>query len=559
MFKDILIPSKVGHYYLFSKRVLSFEISSFAIHAMVTFFQGSSVRIIYNSTVVLQDDSKEEVVEAIKKLAKEAGKFDEVTTALSSSKIIYKELTLPFLGREKIEMVLRYEVESLFPFALEQAELDFMMTSENNKEKSSTILVAATLQDNVVEQMALFEKAGLSLQTLSVDMFALYNVYRYGMKSAQEVTPVLKSFLRKKDFVEEGSQSDQLKQTELLVDFSFDVTRILYINSGILKGVRIIPYGVADIIQNISTTLEISRDEVVKKLLLEGDGSLYAQEIKDRIIKLLQEVTKTVASFEKQVSPDYIKPSKILFFGLGCHLYECLSVAQSFFDVPVIEIVPTKILKSLTVTDDKKISFDVENITLLAVALSSKYDDHSNFLKRMETSDLTKKLYIQLVSIVVMTFICLGGIFSLSNSEIQRWNRAYNVSKKDLTATILKSVGLDLKSEKNIQNIVKKVENRVEKEHKLWFSFSKKTEQSYLEYLQDLSVKIDQKAVSLEVKKLVLNSEKITLAGSVPSFEKLELLNEELSELDLLSLVQKPRELSFNLEFKVKDKEDKHD
>ena len=162
---------------------------------------------------------------------------------------------------------------------------------------------------------------------------------------------------------------------------------------------------------------------------------------------------------------------------------------------------------------------------------------------------------VENLMIFLLTIMTVGGAYWVSSTELQKWDRAYIASKKDLTSTIEQKMRFDLKSEKNLKNIVQKSEELLKKRHKLWFSFSKQTEQSYLEYLQELSVAIDRESIGLHIRKMRLDSEKISIAGSVKDFESLEVFEEELTGLKRLTLVEKPRELTFSIELKIKDKD----
>ena len=197
MFNDILIPSKIGDSYIVSKRILSFELSQIAVHALLVACKGKNVVIQNKMSVALKDFSTTSVVSAIKKIVSTIGKYDEIVTALSSSSIVFKELQLPFIGQEKIEMSIGYEVEGLLPFALDQAVIDFIVIDEDRAKGVSKVLVAAALKQDVDAQLNLFEKAGVSLHLMAVDMFALYTLYKHSFYA----TSVMQNRHAKKNFL----------------------------------------------------------------------------------------------------------------------------------------------------------------------------------------------------------------------------------------------------------------------------------------------------------------------------------------------------------------------
>ena len=91
----------------------------------------------------------------------------------------------------------------------------------------------------------------------------------------------------------------------------------------------------------------------------------------------------------------------------------------------------------------------------------------------------------------------------------------------------------------------------------MWFSFSKEAEGSLLEYLQDLSLAIDRESLGLVITRMKIDFDEITIIGSVPNFESLQIFEEELLELKQFDIEQKPRELSFTVKLRAKSKGEK--
>ena len=560
MIQDILIPSKIGNSYVFTRKVLSIDITQLALQGILTVYTKDKVVIKNKIRIVLKDFTTQTIVTAIKKIISTIGSYDEIVTSLSSSSVVFKELELPFIGREKLEMVVAYEVEGLLPFSLEQAVIDFIITEENETKKQSKILVAAALKEDVNTQIALFEKAGVALHTMTVDMFALYTLYYYGLYplhvSAIKKSKKINTKLLSKDVHEKFAPTSRV--VEMFIDVGFDVTRILYIDNGYLKAVRVVPYGIADVAQSISKKLELSFYDVAQQIIDSPDLESYHHEIQQELLVLFDHIRKTITFFEKQIAQNYKKPQKIIFAGLGCVLYRFQELAQQYFDISIEKISLESLFRSLNISTSKNVQLYVQDTTNLSIALFTKYNDTSNFLHAVSHKSDNILFYKQVSMILLLTLASIGGVLYHSMTELQRWDSAYIVSKKDLISTVNKTMKIDLKGEKNLKNIVSKAQNTLEKEHKLWFSFSKQTEQSYLEYLQDLSVHIDKESIGLDVKKLMIAPDKISLTGTLKDFEALEVFEEELAELELLQLVEKPRELTFTIQFKVKEK-DQHD
>lgn len=558
MFNDILIPSKIGNSYIFTKRILSFEITQIAVHALLIVYKGKDVVIKNKLSINLKDFSTATVVGAIKKIVSTVGKYDEIVTNLSSASVVFKELQLPFIGYEKIEMIISYEVEALLPFALDQAVIDFIIAEEDHVKGVSKILVAAALKQDIDAQLSLFEKAGVSLRLMTVDIFALYTLYKHSLHSNFVAIKPKKNWfffrkLKKELVVKNIAAAENNNSVEMFVDIGFNSLNILYVSSGVLKSVRAVPYGVYDIIQVISKKLETSYYDIVQHVVYKENPSLYSDAVRSELHVIFEHIARTISFFENQLKESYKKPQKIIFSGLGCELSHFKESAHNFFNMPTVEVDLSFIFKSMRIKDKKNVSID--DFSNLATALFIKYNDSCNLLKTFASKLDNALFYKQFFMIVLLTVGSIGGIFWHSVFELDRWNRAYTASRKELIKKLEESMSIDLKNERSLKEIVTKAEETLKNERKLWFSFSKQTEKSYLEFLQDLSVHIDREDIGLDLKKLLMSPDKVTLTGTLKEWEQLEVFKQELSELKLLELIEQPRELAFTVVLKVKDKE----
>lgn len=591
MFRDILVPYRVGKYYLFSKRVLSFNITPVMVQGLLIDYKGSGIEIKNNISINLKDFSAQSQINAIKKIASSIGKYDEVITSLSSSAVAFKELSLPFLGRDKLDMIVAYEVESLLPFSVDEAVVDFMVTSQDIDKKISTVLVAAARKEDIDAHYSLFEKAEISLSVITIDLFALYDLYFWGIYSSnvsgvtsQGITskaiskPILphlflpspKSFkvqnilnffkgifhrkqADKKEFIATPATELKHKRVELLVDIGFDVIRILYMQDGLLKAMRMIPFGISDAAQSISKETGLSYYDVANDLISLQETEISESILNKELKNILDEVSKTLSFFEKQENIIFVSPQKIWFSGLCCNLLifsrqatDALGSCVSFIDIE-------KILKKLSIKESSKEKLGINSFFMLSLGLFTHYEQSINFLKSFARKADISLLNKQLLTIFFITVLCIGGSAWKSITVIGEWEANYNVSKKQLITTISQRMHIDLKSEKNLKTIVDKTQDAFNEEKKLWFSFSRKNERSILQYLQDLSIHVDRASIGLELLSMHIDYDKVSMTGTVKSIEAVGVFEEELMELKSLTLVEKPREVSFSIQLKVKD------
>lgn len=575
MLHDVLIPCRVGTYYLYNKRVLSFEITPMMVTGMLIEFAGRTIKIKNKQSILLKDFSAQAQAGAIKKIASSIGKYDEIISMLSSSAVVYKELRLPFLERDALQMVVAYEVEALLPFSLDDAVIDFIITHQDVEKKQSTLLVAAVRKEDLQVHRALFEKAELSVQTVSIDMFVLYEIYKVGIWSGSLIEQKIKAplvdvqswkiaswwhkisakvFKKQLKPAEDQAQtpvSFAPKRAELLIDIGFDVVRALYMQDGQLRAVRMIPTGISDLALRISQQTELPYYDVVFNILTDHAMQDFQVSLRSELKKLFEEVQRTLLFFEKQENQVYIKPYKIWFSGFLTTTQQFKSDAHAFFGSSADIVDVSKVLNRLKISG----KLDGEAVSLLGLGLGlfGHYQPYVNFLKLIAQKSDDSLLNKQLIAMVLLTSLSLGLTFWRSYSILAEKESVYLASKRQFMQAVEEKMRIDLQGEKSIKAVVEKAEETLNREKALWFSFSAQQEHSVLEYLQDLSVQIDREATGLELSNMRLDFEKVSMTGRVKNFEALDLLEEELMSLQLLQLVEKPRELAFTIQLKPKD------
>src|SRR5579859_2297608 len=214
MIKNLFLPEKIKNYYLFPKRVIGFDIGKTYIRATQAYINGKTTTIekVITQPLPTGGDYTERVSLGIKSILNSMDKYDAIYTALSSSMVVFKELTLPFTTKEKIALVVSYEVESSLPFTLDSSVIDFIITK--TYADRSDVVVAAVQKQHIAEHLALFEAAGVQANKILVDLFSLYSL-----------------MLQKPDYAHS-------KEAQAVIDIGFSATNIAYIQSGQLKFIR---------------------------------------------------------------------------------------------------------------------------------------------------------------------------------------------------------------------------------------------------------------------------------------------------------------------------------
>lgn len=578
MMHDIFVPCRLGNYYLHKTRILSIEVTPAIVQGLLLEYSGKMITLKNKVVIPLKDFSVQTQINALKKIVTAVGSFDEIVTPFSSSAIIFKELELPFLGRDTLQMVIPFEVENVLPFALEDASIDFLVIREDVEKRISTVLVAAVRKEDVQLQFGLFEKADISLHIVTVDLFALYRLYEAGIyKETVSDVPVVQkssffgvqwdSFRSKILKLLKRSSTDQPialqqdsvlhnfqpKRSEVLIDIGFDSIKIIYVQNGKLSAVRVIPFGIADSLQRISQELNVSYSDVVHDMFSVSPTEKYVTSFTQELKVMFDEIARTFLYFQQQKGLDYLKPHRIILSGFYTQKPLFIEQARNHFGSVVELIDILQVLKNLHIVSQVKEVINSEQTMLLASCFAVHNSPENNLLQDIARKRENRVLYVQLLAMICATVVCIGGTWWRSSQELQLWQTAYNASKKQFVNTIEQQMSIDLKGEKNLKTMVELAEETLKRERVLWFSFMKQHEASVLEYLQDLSIAIDRVSLGLDLRQMHLDYEKITMSGSVKNFEALDVFDEELQELKLLTVVEKPRELSWTIQLQPKN------
>ena len=122
------------------------------------------------------DDPLEAVGDALRGAAKAHRKqlsIEEVGLCLDSSLATYRYLSLPFADKDKIEEVLKFEVESQLPqWEIDEVICDFVVLDSTPVE--SHLLVTAVPKDEIAVRLDVAVRAGLEPLDAEVDSTALF-------------------------------------------------------------------------------------------------------------------------------------------------------------------------------------------------------------------------------------------------------------------------------------------------------------------------------------------------------------------------------------------------
>jgi len=515
--KDIFLPEKIKSYYLFSKTVVGIEINKTNIIATKTRIQGTTSTI----ELIVEEKISEEVSEedfqrtspTLTSIFSKIGSYDEIHTILPSSIIVFKELKLPFDSREKIGMVIGFEIEPLLPFPLREAAIDFIITREILEEKSSEILVTAVQKQQIVQHLQMFEAVGLKPEVITVDMISLYGLYK------------------------QIGTYKQLQGGTVLINITSYSTAIAFMINGQLKTIRTLPKGIIALTKQIAQDLNKTPQEIIDHLVrfgLETDATAeYSPAIEKAVLDWWNTISFTLNSFTTQLL-NRQPMTKIIFLGSGALIKGLIpfiaqksGISCELFSVEGIEQDPSCTIKnSNLITPINAISAS----STLPLATTVDYN-------------LIQKEFITPIILTIALFATLITHYYIQTNKLATAMHKYEHEALTALTTTFKA----LEGETNLGEAIEVAEKEVEEQNKRWFAFSHQSRASFLQYLLELSTKIDKKGIDLNVEQINIAEDVLTLKAEVRDHDAIKILGRELGQSKLFKPFESPETPQFTM------------
>lgn len=534
LINDVLIPKRVGSYYLIRQRILGFDIGKTSIHVTQLLLHGKKVTLekFIDQPLELEPTVpyNERVAKTIAKLVTKVDRYDSIRTSISSSIAIFKELTLPFSDPEKIKMVINYEIEPFLPFPINQTVIDFIITQSNPLQKTSVILAAAVKKEQIAEHISYFEQAKVRPEAITVDLFDLYGLYK--------CIPKYKDAL--------GNY--------VLIDIGFNTTRIAFIVDGKLTLVRTLAKGMLQWAKNVAQKTNINSNDALEKIIRFGfnhnNDPQFNDAIKESITSFLNEIKFTLDSFAAQTKTEN-RINQILLLGQGSDIAQLpkfftqqLGIISVLFDV-------NELLKTDFITLKNENRIPQSSILSLSTALVTPTVENFNLRKQEFSVTDSGLFYRQLFTALSLIFLTFASILFYIYWQLGTLKKTLRNYESSIVST-LKQRGLT--SAKSLNEALKKSEEKVKQEETIWFAFSSQTRFSFLKYLQDLTAAIDREATGLDLRKLIITEEprNIILDGEVRDYDALKILEKELKRSNLFSSIPSLQAPKFTIPLPLK-------
>lgn len=539
MIAQIFVPEKVGSYFVLPKRIVGFDIGKTSVKATQVYLKGKEslierffeVPIAANSSA---EEYQERCAHAIKTILAQAEKYDAIYTALSSAQVIFKELKLPFLGYEKIKLIISHEVEPLLPFSSSDAVIDFIVTKEVTQEKSSEVLVAAVQNQYIAQHLALFEMAGVQPELVTVDLVALYGLYKNIPAYAA------------------------LSGGVVLLEIEPYITRMIYIYDGQLRLIRTLNKGLTEQARSVAQTLSITPEEAMEQIIrygLEPDhNAQQINAIKNAFTEFFKDINFTLQSIVTQARPAQSINNIILFGtsalvkGLPQLITELTATKSEIFHVQSLLHDATKHIKT-------KHTVPQANIVSLATALPSPITREFNLRQKEFALPETRLLTTNLIVSCALALFILLALLANTFWQIRKLNNELAQSEQEVVTALKERFKKIPDDVTNVSDIITAAQNEIKKDEKLWFAFSGAARSQFLKYLLELTTKIDKEKLGLTVERIKISDGSITLKAQVKGYEELKALEKELKDSKLLKNFEPQNDPNFEMRIRLSNTE----
>ncbi len=515
MIRTIFFPEKIGSYYLFTVRIAACEITRSYIRATLVKASGKD-RIIEKivEKPIAGDVTltyQERVANTLQEVFAQLGKYDKVSAIMTSNVVITKELTLPFVNVDKIKMILPFEMEPLLPFPLADATVDCIIT--DTKPDTTTILAFAVKNDMLIDQIGLFEKAGIQTSRVTVDLVELYALYK-------ELNP-------------------ESKQNVVLLYMGLQTSRVGIVVNGQLKATRLLPQGALKLAKLFN-----KESEQMIHSGLDEDIAAATEQAKP----FFADIAFTLQSFTAKMPADQ-KFQKIIIMGTAADIKGMPTIVENIFQIPC-EVIPANIILQSGLAAMGE-NHGIPNNSLIAVstALSLPVSQDFNLLKVAAEAEEEKAFNYRMIAALGLALLVIGSILISGFLNARKIKQEIEASEKEAVAKLKKdfpslsarygSTGLDA-----IKNAARA---EVAREKNIWFALSTQHRDSFLHYLQELFTRLDATGLGLIITRLSLDEDTLNLEGSVKDFEALKQLEEDLRQSKLFTNVPRLQELKFSV------------
>ena len=365
---------------------------------------------------------KEAVSSAISEgIRKNKIKTRHVVFTVKSTKIITREVDLPFMKKDKLRSIISINAEEYFPVNLSDYILDYSIieTLMVNNDKVVRVIVAAALSDMIEQYVAVAELSGLKIAGID-----------YAGNSLSKI-------LKRENF--EGSN--------IILEIGSDSTMVSIIENNVVKFNRNLLFGSSLIIDCIKNHFEVEHDEAVRiwkeRPLLQmdtNDNPYLKNDIQGAVNQILSGISRLVDYYVSRNAVDF---RNIYVIGGVSASFGLEAVIENYFNIKVKNIGRFKGVVYKGRKDEKQLHLFFGNV--FGAALSDINLIPQSLMLRKEKTAKNRSAVFMLFMLIVPMILYTG----LKFYDIEQLNQ----NKRILEESIAKAQEIEvIKAEYNLVN-----------------------------------------------------------------------------------------------------------
>jgi len=266
--------------------------------------------LTYSIEHIPKDATLQQKVDLIHKCLKEAGiTTSKVNTSVSGPNVICRYSLMPFMHRDDLVRSLELEWDKYMSLKIDEVIWDCVLLDtlkDSTGRKKIQILIVAAKKNLIKERLQLLEAAGLEVQTIDADAFALIKAFR-------------------------SSRYFESQQTVVLLNIGEYFTNIVVLRRGICWFSRDILLGGRDLTQIIVEKLHLAWPEAEQlKRNLDGSNPKNLQLVRTILDNLVNELNISFEYLKRELAEPieciYISGGSSNLFELDKFLSENLNI-----------------------------------------------------------------------------------------------------------------------------------------------------------------------------------------------------------------------------------------
>ena len=161
-----------------------------------------------------------------------------------------------------------------------------------------------------------------------------------------------------------------------------------------------------------------------------------------------------------------------------------------------------------------------------------------------------KKQFIFIFTIFLLLFI-LGSLLGNTLWQISKLRRAAYQSEQEVVATLKEHIKKIPEDAIALDDVLDAAKAQINLEEKTWSAFSGASRSRFLEYLMELTSKINKAELGLDIEKLSISEDTIIMKGHVNGYKELQVLEHDLGQSKLFK-VEPVNDPNFTMTIRIK-------